>query len=177
MNNQYCKQSGLGVGCVVFGEDGSPLKAVAFSILNDSIYEGNEVFYVNIIPFPHRAHVGYPNRLTVIILDSSKRKHNNSISFKKFCVILTAPVVGFEFPYQVENESSHWANVSVVRSGNLQNTLVLTCSFKGITATVSSNYLEGDVNVAIAPEEITFYPEQSRAGECHTHFVYILLLQ
>lgn len=73
-NNQYCKLSGQGVGCVVFGEDGSPLKTVTFRISNDSIYEGNEVFHVNIIPFPHMAHVGYPNRLTVIILDSSERK-------------------------------------------------------------------------------------------------------
>lgn len=73
-NNPYCKHSGQGVGCVVFGEDGSSLKTVEFTILNDSIYEGKEVFHVNIIPFPHMAHVGYPNRLTVIILDSSQRK-------------------------------------------------------------------------------------------------------
>ncbi len=72
--NPYCKRSGqLGVGCVEFG-DGSPLETVTFKVLNDSVYEGNETFHVNIIQFPHMAHVSYPNRLTIIILDSSKRE-------------------------------------------------------------------------------------------------------
>ena len=75
--NPYCKQSGQRVGCVVFGEDGAPLQTVDFKVLNDSVYEGNETFHVNIIPFPHMAHVGYPNRLTVTILDSSERECNS----------------------------------------------------------------------------------------------------
>lgn len=58
-----------------------------------------------------------------------------------------------------------------MRSGNFQDTLVLTCSFKGITATVSHIYLDGDVNVAEEPEMVEFNPEQVRAGEqlCHDY--------
>ncbi len=57
--------------------------------------------------------------------------------------------------------------MSVVRSGNLQDTLLLTCSYKGITASISSNYMypHGDVNVASGPEEITFQRGQYRSGE------------
>ncbi len=56
--------------------------------------------------------------------------------------------------------------MSVVRSGNLQDTLLLTCSYKGITATIRNNYVyHGDINVASGPEEIIFERGQKRSGE------------
>ena len=70
----YCSDLAPGIGCVVFGGNDSPIQTVNFKVCMDSLVEGNETFYLNIIGPVHMAHPGYPNKLKVTIVDASKRK-------------------------------------------------------------------------------------------------------
>ena len=69
------------------------------------------------------------------------------------------------------NESTIWAGVGVVRTGNLRENVSVTCVFKKIAAFRSFEFTgsfneHGDVVIALdEPEEIKFKPGQNRSSK------------